>query len=122
MKQNDEILIEGLELPVRIGVPDEERSGWQVLRVDVRLELFARFDEMQDELTETIDYAVLAERMRKEAAERPRKLLEVLASELVVLLLQPAKVAAVELTLRKRILPGTDFVAVKMRRHKEPHS
>lgn len=117
-KHNDEILIEGLELPVRIGVPEIERRDWQVLRADIRLEIYPRFESMQDNLVNTVDYAILTEKVRRVAAERPRQLLETLASELMALLLKDKLVVAAELTLKKRILPGTDFVAVRMHRNK----
>lgn len=119
---HDEILIEGLELPVRIGVPDEERRDWQVLRADIRLEIATRFENMQDNLANTVDYASLSEKVRRLAADRPRQLLETLASELMELLLATPIVIAAEVTLRKRILPGTDFVAVRMRRNRRHDS
>lgn len=119
---NDEILIQGLELPVRIGVPEAERASWQVLRADIRFSLARGFDQMADELGETVDYAQLSESVKALAAERPRQLLETLAAELVGLILKVDGVTAVEVVLHKRILPGTDFVAVKMHRLRESNA
>jgi dihydroneopterin aldolase len=115
----DEIKIVGLELPVRIGVPEEERAAWQVLSADVTLQMVRGFDTMTDELTSTLDYSVAANRAKELAAARPRLLLETLVAELVAFFLRDDRVNCVEVTLRKRILPGTDHVAVKMRRSKE---
>lgn len=115
---NDEIHILGLEMPVRIGVPEEERAAWQVVSADIRLTLVRAFDDMSDEITSTVDYERAANEATAIAAARPRKLLEVLASELVKHFLADDAVTAVEVTLRKRILPHTDCVAVRMRRAK----
>lgn len=115
---NDEIHILGLEMPVRIGVPDEERAAWQVVSADIRLTLRRAFDDMPDELTSTVDYERAANEASAIAAARPRKLLEVLASDLVKHFLASEAITAVEVTLRKRILPHTDCVAVRMRRAK----
>lgn len=113
---NDEILIEGLDLPVRLGVPDEERAAWQSLKADLRLGIQVPFHQMQDDLTETVDYASLAQDIRSLAADKPRKLLETLASEITAFCLQRKNVSSVEVILRKRVLPGTDAVAVRMAR------
>lgn len=118
MGMKDEIHIVGLEMPVRIGVPEEERAAWQVLSADLVLELGRGFDTMADELAHTLDYSVAATQAREIAAARPRLLLEALAAELVAHFLAEPLVVGVAVTLRKRILPGTDHVAVKMRRTK----
>jgi 7,8-dihydroneopterin aldolase/epimerase/oxygenase len=112
----DCIHLRGLELPTRIGVPDEERAGWQTLQADITLRLSARFESMYDELAGTVDYAAVAVRVRALAAEKPRALIETLASEIAQCLLQEFAVASVTLELRKRILPGTDHVAVSLTR------
>jgi 7,8-dihydroneopterin aldolase/epimerase/oxygenase len=115
---SDEIHILGLELPARIGVPDAERAAWQVLTADIRLTLRDCFGEMADEITSTVDYERAANEATEIAAAHPRKLLEVLAADLVKHFLGNDLVTAVEIVLRKRILPHTDCVAVRMRRAK----
>jgi 7,8-dihydroneopterin aldolase/epimerase/oxygenase len=112
----DAILIQGLELPVQIGVPDEERAGWQTLRADLELQLRGRVEEFGDEIEATVDYDAVARQVRALAAERPRRLIETLAGEIVAALLARWNLTAVTLTLRKRILPGVDHVAVRITR------
>lgn len=114
----DAILIHGLELPVQIGVPDEERAGWQTLRADLELELRGRVETFGDEIDATVNYDAVARQVRELAAERPRKLIETLAGEIVAALLERYDLAAVTLTLRKRILPGVDHVAVRISRRR----
>lgn len=112
----DQIHIHSLELPTRIGVPAEERDAWQTLQADITLTLRQSFDRLHDDLSQTIDYAAVATRLRMLAAERPRQLIETLISEMAALLLSEFNPAAVTLELRKRILPGTDHVAVRITR------
>jgi dihydroneopterin aldolase len=113
---NDSIHIRGLELPVRIGVPDEERASWQTLTADVKVVLARSFGTMEDDLSETLDYDGLAKSIKELAASRPRLLLEVLAAEIMDLLMSDGKVRSGAVELRKRILPGVDHVAVSMER------
>lgn len=116
MMERDSIIIRGLDLPVRIGVPDAERADWQTIHADVVLEMEPRFDAMPDELAATLDYEAVANEIKTLAAERPRKLLEILAAEIIAVMLRHPAVAGAEVELRKRILPGVDHVAVRMKR------
>ncbi len=114
--ERDAIIIRGLELPVRLGVPDAERANWQTISADVELEMQTRFDALHDELRETLDYEAVANEIKALAAARPRKLLETLAAEMIAGLLRHPMVASAAVELRKRILPGVDHVAVRMKR------
>ena len=114
----DEIHILGLEMPVRIGVPEGERAAWQTVSADITVTLVVGFDMIRDELDDTLDYERAANEATALAAARPRQLLETLAADLVGHFLQDKRVGAVEVLLRKRILPHTDAVAVRMRREK----
>ncbi|WP_346333726.1 dihydroneopterin aldolase [Prosthecobacter sp. SYSU 5D2] len=112
----DEIHLQGLDLPVQIGVPEEERAAWQTLQADVTLWLPNRFETMADDLTQTVDYAAVAIRLRALAAERPRRLIETLAAEMAQCLITEFQLHTAKVTLRKRILPGCDHVAVSLTR------
>jgi dihydroneopterin aldolase len=114
----DRILINGLELPVQIGVPDDERAGWQTLRADLELELVGRVEDFGDDLSATVDYDAVAKEVRLLAAERPRRLIERLAGEIAQALLVKPLIGGVLVTIRKRILPGVDDVAVRIHRAK----
>ncbi len=114
----DEILLRDVELPVRIGVTEEERAAWQSLTADIGLTLDRGFDEMRDVLDATLDYEAVSKQMKALAAARPRQLLETLADEMVAALLQHGPVAEVTVELRKRALPGVGHAAVRMKRAK----
>lgn len=110
------IFIEGLDLPVLIGVPDDERAEWQVLRAHVTFTPRLSFAAMKDAIDATIDYQAVANRLRAIAASRPRKLIETLASEMADCLLTEFTATWTRIELRKRILPGTDCVGVVLER------
>lgn len=114
MNPPDEIHISALRLTTHIGVPDAERAEIQVLEADVTLRIARRFEEMGDEIAATTDYAAVAARLQALAAERPRRLIETLAAEMAACVLGEFQAAGVTLELRKRILPGTDHVAVRL--------
>lgn len=115
----DAIHIEGLELSVHIGVPEEERANPQRLTVNLTLEPRRDFRELGDAIENTVDYFALSKAVQALARERPRKLIETLAEEIAALILARFAVRRVEVELRKYILPDTAFVAVRLSRTAE---
>jgi len=114
----DCIVIEALELSAHIGVPDEERVDLQRLTVSLRMEVARDFRDLGDDIAQTVDYYAVSLRVKQLAAARPRKLIETLAEEIAALVLTEFAVAAVEVELRKFILPDTVHVAVLIRRER----
>ena len=113
-----EILIAGLRVKTHIGVPDEERAAEQEVEIDIRIQPMRNFLEMGDDLSKTIDYAQVCERVSSLAAARPRRLIETLADEIARLILAEFEARFVEVELRKFILPQTRHVAVRCSRSK----
>ena len=114
MNPPDEIHISALRLTTHIGVPEAERATSQVLEADVTLRIAGRFEAMNDDLAATIDYAGVAARLQELAAERPRRLIETLAAEMAACVMGEFHAIGVSIELRKRILPETDHVAVRL--------
>ncbi|MFV1995672.1 MAG: dihydroneopterin aldolase [Verrucomicrobiales bacterium] len=112
----DEIHLRGLRVATRIGVPEQERSEPQELVLDVTLLARARFSELADEVEKTTDYDAVARRIREFCGQREGCLIETLAEDLASLLLAEYAISAVELEVRKFILPDCDHVAVRIRR------
>ena len=111
----DCIRINGFTVPVRIGVPDDERAQPQNLVFDVLLE--TDFRDLGDEIARTTDYAAVAQWITEECARREVRLLETLAADLADGLLGNfPQVVSVTLDIRKFILPGTESVAVRVHR------
>ncbi len=111
---SDAILVRGLELSSQIGVPDTERIEAQRLTLNLVLLPSSPLSNLGDELGRTVDYFTLTRRVRQIAGARPRKLLETLAEEICFCVLEEFSVRAVEVELRKYILPDTEYVAVRL--------
>ena len=114
----DLICIDALELMAHIGVPEEERAEAQRLTVSLVLEPSFDFRGLNDRLENTVDYFQVARAVQALAAARPRRLIETLAEEIAMRVLRDFAVRAVEVELRKFILPDTAFVAVRVRRER----
>src|SRR4051812_12913040 len=75
----DVIRICDLEVSYRVGVPDAERARPQRLLLDVRMEHDFRPAAATDDLTKTIDYFAVAQKLLKFGQGREWKLIEKLA-------------------------------------------
>jgi len=107
---NDQIVIRGLKLSCRIGVPVEERAEPQDLRVHLTLDL-ASFPQ-SDQVEGTVDYKAVSDAVRQLAGEGERQLIETLAQDIAGLILENYPVLMVRVELEKFILPETDWVGV----------
>ena len=112
----DRILIDSLELSSFIGVPDAERAAAQRLTVNLVLEPLRDFTALGDAIENTVDYFRVCEEVQALSLARPRRLIETLAGDIAALLLARFALRAVEVELRKYILPDTTFVGVAVRR------
>lgn len=115
----DFIHIERLELSTHIGVPESERASAQRLTVSLTMEPARGLAGLGDDLAKTVDYFAVAEAVKALAAARPRQLIETLAEEIAALALERFAVRAVEVELRKFILPDTACVAVRIHRSRD---
>jgi dihydroneopterin aldolase len=115
---DDQIEICGLEIAAHIGVPEEERAAPQRLLVDLSLHPLRDFSRMPDAIAATVDYYAVTQRVIALAAGRPRQLIETLADEIATTILREFAVRCVEVTVRKFILPNTEFVAVHCTRER----
>ena len=111
---SDQIIIRGLELVTRIGVPAEERAEAQTLRAHLTLTV-APFPK-EDRIEGTVDYKVLADRVRELAGCGERQLIETLAQEIAAFVLGEFPVETIRVELEKFILPETDWVGVIIER------
>ena len=118
---SDLIRIVDLEVFSHIGVPEEERREVQRLLISLEISVatFAHAAKT-DELSRTINYYDVAQRLRQIAAKRPRKLLETLAEEIATEVLKNYPMQKLTLEIKKFILPDTQYVSVRIERHVLP--
>jgi dihydroneopterin aldolase len=108
----DCIEIRGLQVATHIGVPEAERVNPQNLLVDLRMQPLRSFAQMPDAITATVDYFAVSQRIVALALDQPRQLIERLADDIATVVLKEFAVDRVEVTVRKFILPNTEYVAV----------
>ncbi len=110
------IEIKGIRAPVFIGVPAEERAQLQELCFDLRFAACHQPESLNEDLTATVDYAMVRQKLIELVQMRPRSLIETLADEITAAFLLEFSLRWIEVTVRKFILPNTDYVAVTVRR------
>src|SRR5688572_18608346 len=99
------IFIADLEVFYRVGVPDEERKQPQKLLLTLELKHdFSRAAET-DDLSKTIDYHAVCQRLLSFGEGRSWKLLETLAVDIAEFISKEFKPAGVEVFIKKFIIP-----------------
>lgn len=97
----DRVLIESLNVDTIIGVYEWERHIQQRLVVDLELATDIRPAAREDDLTRTLDYAAICERIAAFAAEHAFALVETFAEHLAATLRGEFGIAWLRLTVRK---------------------
>jgi dihydroneopterin aldolase len=97
----DRIAVLGVRAYARHGVYAREREQGQIFRVDAELEVDTRPAAAGDDLSKTVNYADLAQRLHAVLAGEPVQLLETLAERLADVCLGYERVDAVEITVHK---------------------
>jgi dihydroneopterin aldolase len=110
----DRLRIEGLRVAAWIGVPSQERSQPQPLRLNIELEPQRPLAGLGDDFQRAIDYESVAARVREIAAREKRRLIETLADDIATELLGAYPVASVTVEVQKFILPHCDYVSVRL--------
>ena len=112
---SDRITLTGLRVRGHHGVLPEERRDGQDFVVDAVLHLDMRAAGETDDLTQTVHYGELAERLAAVVAGEPVDLLETLAARLADVCLASGPVDRVEVTVHKPSAPiPLDFADVSV--------
>lgn len=112
---NDRIFIQGLEVFARIGITPEERAKPQRLKLDAEIEPLNAFAELEEQIGRTVDYYQVSLRLDELALSQEWQLIETLAHKSADLIVTAFPAIAATVTVRKFILPQTEFVAVRTR-------
>ena len=102
---SDRIRLTGLRVRGFHGVLPAERRDGQDFLVDVALELDLAPAAATDDLTRTVDYGALAERLAAVVAGEPVQLIETLAVRLADVCLADRRVSSAEVTVHKPSAP-----------------
>lgn len=115
----DRIALRGVTARGRHGWFPHERESGQEFQVDVDLGVDTRKAAVSDDLSDTVDYGAIAERVAGVVAGEPVNLIETLAQRIADECLADARVSDVEVTVHKPEAPmpvPVGDVAVTIRR------
>jgi 7,8-dihydroneopterin aldolase/epimerase/oxygenase len=112
----DIIHIHDLEVFYRVGVPDAERAAPQRLLLDIQLHLDFRAAAATDDLTKTINYFAVTQRLLKFGENREWKLIEKLAEDIANIILTEFRPAHIRVEIKKFIIPETKHISVIINR------
>lgn len=98
---NDLISLTGLRVFGRHGVLPQERRDGQDFVVDVLLSVDTRAAAASDDIANTVDYAVLADKVAVIVAGEPMNLIETLATRIAEMCLEDFGVIAATVIVRK---------------------
>ncbi len=119
MNSTDQIHVEQLEVFARVGVTENERANPQRLMFTITVWPTEAFDNLQDDISRTVNYSAVAVTAHDFIRERSHKLIETLAAQLATHLLQVFPIERVQIELRKFVLPNAKHVSVSVTRSKE---
>ena len=117
----DRVSLRGLRVRGRHGVYEHERRDGQDFVVDAVLGLDTRAAAAADDLSRTVDYGALAQRLTAVVAGEPVRLIETLADRLATVCLAEPAVQQVEITVHKPQAPlsqAFDDVTVTIQRRR----
>ena len=97
----DKIHISGISCLAHLGVPPQERENPQEILVDVVLSLNLEKAVHSDEVTSTVDYVGIVEKVKETLEERRFCLLESMAGHLCRSILTNTKIKSVQVKVRK---------------------
>ena len=112
----DKIIISDLEVYFHVGVPEVERAKAQRLLISVEIENDFKKAAANDDLSNTIDYYAVCQRLLHLGDGRQWKLIESLASEIADTILNEHKVKMVAVEVKKFVIPQARYVAVSLTR------
>jgi 7,8-dihydroneopterin aldolase/epimerase/oxygenase len=114
----DKIFLQGIQLPIRVGVADSERATPQPCVLDLEIGVDLSAAGRSGDLTRTIDYSRLLTDLEQLCLSRDFVLLEEVAEQAVELVWRNPLARQVRLRIGK-VQPFTDklqFVGVEFRR------
>jgi dihydroneopterin aldolase len=110
----DKITICDLEVFYHVGVSAAERAQPQRLLVTLAMAHDFSSAATSDDLTATIDYHAVAQRLLRYGEGRNWKLIETLATDIAEMILTEFKPRTVSVELKKFVIPEARFVSVSM--------
>jgi len=115
----DTITIEDLEVSFRVGVPAEERTESQRLLITVVLQHDFALAARTDDISATIDYFAVTQRILAMGEGREWRLIETLAVEIAEFAVADFGAREATVMVKKFIIPEARWVAVETTRARD---
>ena len=115
----DQIDLVGIEVYAKHGVLDFEQERAQMFRIDVTLFLDLSGPGASDDLTDTVDYGLLANEVREVVGGESHRLIEKVATRVAEVMLAHSDVGRTRVTIHKPEAPleaAVDDVSVTIDR------
>ena len=113
----DSVIIEELRIPARIGVYAEEKKRVQTICLSLEFGLANQACFRSDDVADTIDYAQVAERLRRLAVSRHFNLIEYLADQVARTVIDEFGALWIKVKARKiGVVPGAAYVGTTITR------
>jgi dihydroneopterin aldolase len=119
MAHTDHVFIDGMEVACRLGTTEEERAFPQVVSVSVKIYLPLKRAAESEDLSLSVDYAAVADDIRRSLAAGPFVLVEAVAEMVAHCVLKQPLVEAVTVRVEKRILAGIRAVGAEVHRERK---
>jgi len=113
----DRITINELEVFYCVGVPEEERAKPQRLLLTVEMEHAFTAAAHEDELSATIDYFAVCQRLLRFGDGMHWKLIETLAVDIAQMILDEFGPRSVTVEVKKFVIPQAKYVSTRVTRH-----
>ena len=111
------IFLHGLKLNTKIGVPDWEKAVSQQLIIDVDIQLKGNQIFDSNDISKTIDYALIESEIKEVSLTHEHRLLEDFGEDIISHLKEKFHFEKIILKISKqKILPDTDFVGIILER------
>ena len=110
----DTIVIQDLAVSYHVGVPQAERANPQRLLLTVEMGCDFSRAAQTDDLTQTIDYYAVCQRLLRFGEGRSWKLIETLAVDIATLVRTEFRAETVAVEVKKFIIPETQYVSVRV--------
>lgn len=105
MFELDQIILTGLTVFGRHGVYEHERENGQEFTIDLRLSMSLQRAAESDDVTDTVHYGELAEKVAAVVAGEPVNLIETLAARIADVVLEDPRVQFTTVTVHKPHAP-----------------
>ena len=115
-RAKDFIHIEQLEVFACVDVTENERARPQRLTLSITVWPTVGFEELQDDISNAVNYSAVCVAAREFVRDRSDKLIETLAAQLASHLLQNFPIKTVRIELRKFVLTDAQYASVTVTR------